>query len=65
VIENYHNTLEEAEILFKCNPGYVPAEGMTAVCGADGRWNPDPADHRCTGEEIKGYQLTVMTNGPI
>ena len=41
---------EGAEIFFKCNPGYVPAGRMTAVCGADGRWNPDPATVVCTGE---------------
>ena len=33
-----------------CNPMFVPTERMTAVCGADRRWSPDPADHRCTCE---------------
>ena len=41
---------EGAEIFFKCNPGFVPAGRRTAVCGADGRWNPDPATVVCTGE---------------
>ena len=49
-IDAYQNTTEGAEILFMCNPGFIPAGRMRAVCGADGRWNPDPADHRCTCE---------------
>ena len=44
----YQNTTEGAEIFFRCNPGFAPAGRMTAVCGADGRWNPDPADLTCT-----------------
>ena len=49
-IEPYQNTTEGAEIFFKCNPGFVPTGRMRAVCGADGRWSPDPAGHRCAGE---------------
>ena len=49
-IEPYQNTTEGAEIFFRCNPGFVPVGRMTAVCGADGRWNPNPATFACTGE---------------
>ena len=45
--------LEGAEILFRCNPGFVPAGNMTAVCGTDGRWNPDPATLVCICKIIK------------
>ena len=51
-IEAYHNTTEGAEIFFRCNPMFVPAGRMTAMCGADGRWNPDPATLVCTCELI-------------
>ena len=51
-IEPYQNTTEGAEIFFKCNPGFVPTERMRAVCGADGRWNPDPAGLVCTCETL-------------
>ena len=47
-IEVYQNTTEGAEIFFGCNPGFVPAERMRAVCAADGRWNPDPDGLLCT-----------------
>ena len=49
-IEPYQNTTEGAEIFFRCNPGFVPVGRMTAVCAADGRWNPNPATLVCTGE---------------
>ena len=49
-IDPYHNTTEGAEISFRCDPGFVPTESTTAVCGEDQRWTPDPADHRCTCE---------------
>ena len=30
--------------------GFVPAGRMRAMCGTDGRWNPDPAAFVCTCE---------------
>ena len=51
-IDPYQNTTEGAEIFFRCNLGFVPAGTMRAVCGADGRWNPDPATLGCTCEII-------------
>ena len=53
MIAAYHNTTEGAEIFFICDPGFVPARRMRALCAADGRWTPNPADHMCTGELIK------------
>ena len=32
-IDPYQNTTEGAVIVFGCNPGFVPAGNMTAVCG--------------------------------
>ena len=52
-IEPYQNTLEGAEIFFGCNPWFVPAGRMRAVCRADGRWDPDPATLVCTCELIR------------
>ena len=49
-IDPYQNTTEGAEIFLRCNPGFVPAGRMRAVCGADGRWNPDLATLGCTCE---------------
>ena len=49
-IEAHQNTLEGTEIFFKCNPRFVPAGMMRAVCASDGRWNPDPATLVCTSK---------------
>ena len=35
-------------------------EGMTLLCGEDGRWNPDPQG-LCTGKE-KIYNMNCNTN---
>ena len=36
--------------MFGCNPGFVPAGNMRAVCASDGRWSPDPAELKCRGK---------------
>ena len=46
-IDPYQNTLEGAEIVFRCDQGFDPAGDMTAVCAANGSWTPDPATHMC------------------
>jgi len=46
----YQNTTEGAEISFRCNSQFVPSTAMIAICGADARWNPDPATHVCMCE---------------
>ena len=50
---------EGAEIIFRCNPGFAPARRMTAVCEEDGRWDPDPAGHRCKCKVM--YELSFTT----
>ena len=43
----YQNTTEGAEVLFKCNQGFMPEENMTAVCAVNGSWTPDPGSLVC------------------
>ena len=59
-IEPYQNTTEGAEIFFMCNEMFVPAEKMRAVCGANQRWSPDPADHRCTCECTYVHDVAML-----
>ena len=54
--------LEGAQIFFRCNPGFVPAGNMTAVCETDGRWNPDPATLVCTCKIIKASVILDLHN---
>ena len=57
-IEPYQNTTQGAEISFRCDSQFVPSTTRMAICGADGRWNPDPATHMCTCEcPTKAYTL--------
>ena len=58
IIENMLSisTVGGAQIVFRCNPRYVPAGRMSATCASpdgisvDGTWTPDPADLMCNGE---------------
>ena len=58
IIENIQSisTVGGAQILFRCNPRYVPAGRMSATCrspdgiSVDGTWTPDPANLVCNGE---------------
>ena len=51
-IDPYHNTTEGAEILFGCNPMFVPSARMTATCACNGMWTPDPGSLTCTCEYL-------------
>ena len=55
-IANVPSTLGGAEILFRCNTGFVPTGNRTAVCRSDGispdgTWTPDPATSVCIGKQ--------------
>ena len=58
IIENIQSisTVGGAQIVFRCNPRYVPAGRMSATCispdgiSVDGTWTPDPADLVYNGE---------------
>ena len=48
VIEPYSSTLAGSNVTYQCMDGLVPSGEETAVCGNDGRWIPDPANHGCS-----------------
>ena len=67
-IDSYQNTTEGTEVSFMCNPMFVPAGRMTAVCGTNRRWNPDPAGLVCTCEyssTVCSYVKVACTHVPI
>ena len=35
-------------MVFQCDPGFVPEGEMTAVCGRDGQWTPNPGGVTCS-----------------
>ena len=61
-IVNIRSTLGGAEIIFRCNPGFVPTGRMRAVCvsdgiSVDGSWTPDPTTLVCNGKLV--FNMTV------
>ena len=49
------STLGGAEIIFRCNTGFVPTGNMTAMCmsngvSPNGTWTPNPATLTCNGK---------------
>ena len=63
-INSYQNTTEGAQIVFRCDPGLVPAGDMAAVCAANGSWTPNPATTMCSSCEstnsIKKDRLVLI-----
>ena len=55
----YQNTTEGAKIVFGCDSGYFPTENVTAVCGADGRWNPNPSTLVCTCKSTYSMKMSL------
>ena len=41
------STVEGSEITYQCDDGLTPEGTMTAVCGEDGEWRPNPGDVEC------------------
>ena len=42
-----NNTTFGSTFSFRCAEGLFPNGTEQAVCGADGQWRPDPANHGC------------------
>ena len=47
-VHPYTNTTEGSVVMFQCDPGFVPGGEMTAVCGNDGQWTPNPGGVTCS-----------------
>ena len=52
-------TIGEGVIAYQCEEGLVPEGRVEAMCGVDGRWSPDPAQHMCI--EIETTTTTTAT----
>ena len=48
--------------MFQCDPGFVPEGVMTAVCGSDGHWSPNPGGVTCSPTPIPtATQTSILT----
>jgi len=65
-IENILNTRRGAQIIFRCNTGFIPAGDMMATCVSqdrvlpNGTWTPDPADLVCSGEILNEQTPQIL-----
>ena len=47
-LQPHTNTTEGSVVVFQCDLGFVPEGEMTAVCGSDGQWTPNPGGMTCS-----------------
>ena len=64
------NTTEGSVVVFHCDPGFVPEGVMTAVCGRDGQWTPNPGGVTCSPRPtqvitLASPQTTILVSTPI
>ena len=52
------NTKEGSEVVFQCDPGFVPEGEMTAVCGSDGQWTPNLGGVTCSPRPTPTFTQT-------
>ena len=53
-IVSFSSTNIGAVLVFRCTDGLFPSGLVTAECGANGEWNPDPANHICANTSALG-----------
>ena len=57
-VQPHTNTTEGSVVVFQCNPGFVPEGEMTAVCGSDGQWTPNPGGVTCSPRPTQTFTQT-------
>ena len=58
LLQPYTNTTESSVVVFQCDSGFVPEGEMTAVCGSDGQWTPDPGGVTCSPVPTQTFTQT-------
>ena len=53
------STVEGSEITYQCDDGFTPEGTMTAVCGEDGEWRPNPGDVECRKNDTLSTGITI------
>ena len=59
------STVEGSEITYQCDDGLTPEGTMTAVCGEDGEWRPNPGDVECrsTSKDVECRKNDTLSTG--
>ena len=63
LLQPHTNTTEGSVVVFQCDPGFVPEGEMTAVCGSDGQWTPNPGGVTCSPKSTQTFTET-LTQAP-
>ena len=62
------STTAGSEVVFWCDPGFVPERVMTAVCGSDGQWTPNPGNVTCSPRPtqilVPGENELLLSHNP-
>ena len=58
-VHPHTNTTEGSVVVFQCDPGFVPEGEMTAVCGRDGQWTPNPGGVTCSPGPTQTFTQTA------
>ena len=58
LLQPHTNTTEGSVVVFQCGPGFVPEGEMTAVCGRDGQWTPNPGGVTCSPRPTPTFTQT-------
>ena len=65
LMQPHTNTTEGSVVVFQCDSGFVPEGEMTAVCGSDGQWTPNPGSVTCSPTQTFSQTLTpTQTSTP-
>ena len=59
-VQPHTNTTEGSVVVFQCDPGFVPEGVMTAVCGRDGQWTPNPGGVTCSPRPTHRFTQTFI-----
>ena len=67
-LQPHTNTTEGSVAVFQCDPGFVPEGEMTAECGSDGQWTPNPRGVTCSPRPTQMFtqivtQVSILTSG--
>ena len=61
-LQPHTNTTVGSVVVFQCDPGFVPVGEMTAVCGSDSQWTPNPGGVTCSPRPAPTFtQATTPT----
>ena len=62
LLQPHTNTTEGSVVVFQCDPGFVPEGEMTAVCGRDDQWTPNPGGVTCSPRPTTFTQTFTQTS---